>query len=100
MIDKSISVKHSAYMNFKKATDGLLDRISHEQLAEALGVSVASIRQARLSESAKAHRQPPAEWEQAVIRLAQKRALHYKLLVEALEDKLQSRPRSSDLKTR
>lgn len=30
-------------MNFKEATDGLFDRIDHAELAETLGVSVASI---------------------------------------------------------
>jgi hypothetical protein len=71
-------------MNFKEATDGLFDRISHEELAEALGVSVASIRQARLSPNAKAHREPPERWKAAVIRLAQKRAAHYKRLADNL----------------
>ena len=36
-------------MNFREATDGLFSRVSHEDLARALGVSVASIRQARLN---------------------------------------------------
>ncbi len=37
-------------MNFKEATDGLFDRIDHTELAEALGVSVASVRQAQAIE--------------------------------------------------
>jgi hypothetical protein len=72
-------------MDFKEATDALFDRISHEELAESLGVSVAAIRQARLSSAAMAYRQPPPNWEKSVIRLAQKRAVHYKLLVEKIE---------------
>ncbi len=68
-------------MNFKEATDGLFDRISHEELADALGVSVAAIRQARLSPAAKAYRTPPREWQDAVIRLAEKRLTHYKRLI-------------------
>jgi hypothetical protein len=68
-------------MNFKEATDGLFDRISHEELAEALGGSVASIRQARLGPQARARRQPPSGWEAAVLRLAQKRLAHYQRIV-------------------
>jgi hypothetical protein len=71
-------------MNFKEATDRLFDRIDHTELAEALGVSVASIRQARWSPDAKAHRQPPEDWEEAVRRLAEKRAKHYKRLADNL----------------
>lgn len=71
-------------MNFKDATDGLFDRISHEELADALGVSVASIRQARLPETAKARREAPKNWQEAVIRLAEKRLKHYRQLIEQL----------------
>ena len=84
MIDKSPLVKQSAYMNFKQATDGLLDRISHEELADALGVSVASIRQARLPETAKAYRNPPPGWQDKVIRLSERRIMHYRKLIEVL----------------
>jgi hypothetical protein len=72
-------------MNFKEATDGLFDRTSHEELADALGVSVASIRQARLSPDARAFREPPAGWCKAVIGLAEKRAAHYRKLIERLQ---------------
>ena len=83
--DKSQLVNGTAYMNFKEATDILFDRVGHEEMADALGVSVAAIRQARLSVSAKAYRQPPPNWEKVVVRLAQKRAIHYKQLVEKIE---------------
>jgi hypothetical protein len=82
MLDKPLLVKHSAYMNFKEATDGLFDRISHEELAEALGVSVASIRQARLPEAAKAYRHPPAGWQDKVIRMSERRVMHYRQLID------------------
>jgi hypothetical protein len=82
MLDKPPSVKHSAYMNFKDATDGLFDRISHDELAEALGVSVASIRQARLPEGANASRKPPPGWEDQIIRLSERRIMHYRQLIE------------------
>ena len=72
-------------MDFKKTTDDLLESVSHEELAKALGVSVATIRQARLSESAKARRSPPEGWEAGVLRLAKKRVSHFQRLVERLE---------------
>jgi hypothetical protein len=82
MLDKPPLVKHSAYMTFKEATDGLFGRISHEDLAEALGVSVASIRQARLPETAKAYRHPPPNWEDKIIRLSERRIMHYRQLID------------------
>lgn len=72
-------------MNFKKATDELLAGITHEELASALGVSVPTVRQARLAESAKAHRSPPVGWESVILRLAKQRAEHFKRLVGRLE---------------
>lgn len=56
-------------MDFQAATDGLFSRVDHEDLAKALGVSVASIRQARLKPDASARRRrlptgtpPTYEW--------------------------------------
>ncbi len=72
-------------MDFKEATDGLFDRISHEELADALGVSVASIRQARLNPKANAHRQPPPGWEAVALELAKKRVVSYQRLVVKLD---------------
>ena len=72
-------------MDFKTITDALFDRVSHEDLAGELGVSVAAIRQARLGVSAKAHRAPPKDWERAVIDLAEKRIRSYHELIGALE---------------
>ena len=71
-------------INFRKATDQLLEGISHEELANALGVSVATVRQARLDESAKSHRSAPKDWEPVVRQLAEKRAQHFRRLVEKL----------------
>jgi hypothetical protein len=77
-------VNRTAYMTFKKATDRLFSRVHHEDLAKALGVSVASIRQARLSPGALAHRSPPPDWESAVLRLAEERLSHFRKLVEEI----------------
>ena len=71
-------------MTFKKATDRLFSRVDHEDLATALGVSVASIRQARLSPDALAHRTPPPDWETAVLRLAEERVSHFRKLIEEI----------------
>jgi hypothetical protein len=71
-------------MDFRKATDDLFERIGHEDLAQALGVSVASIRQARLRQDAGAHRAPPQNWEIAVVRLAKRRMALYRDLIDAL----------------
>jgi hypothetical protein len=71
-------------MDFKQATDALFDNISHVDLAEALGVSVASIRQARLDRASAAHRSPPEAWKAAVIRLAEQRITHYRTLIDKL----------------
>jgi hypothetical protein len=60
-------------MDFKTATDRLFRTVTHAELAAALGCSVATIRQARLSPDANAHRSPPAGWEDAVRRLARER---------------------------
>jgi hypothetical protein len=72
-------------MNFREATDALFERVTHDDLAEALGVSVPSIRQARLDSKAMAFRQPPDGWERAVTALAEARALHFQKLARKLK---------------
>lgn len=79
-----VLVNGTAYMTFKKVTDRLFSRVVHEDLAHALGVSVASIRQARLSPDAVAHRTPPPDWETAVLRLAEERVSHFRKLIEEI----------------
>ena len=71
-------------MNFKQATDELFDRVDHAELAKALGVSVASIRQARLSPQAKAFREPPKNWSESVVKLAERRVAQYRKLIDRL----------------
>ena len=72
-------------MNFRDATDALFERVTHEALAEALGASVPSIRQARLDPKAMAYRNPPEGWEGAVVSLAESRARHYRDLAQKLK---------------
>jgi hypothetical protein len=77
-------------MDFKEATDDLCDTVSHEELAKALGVSVATVRQARLQASAKAHRSPPENWKEAVARLADQQIERYRRLLRELKAMPQS----------
>lgn len=87
MIDNWPAVNRNAYMNFREATDSLFARIDHEDLAGTLGVSVASIRQARLKNTARSHRVPRRGWEAAVIGLAKQKILQYQELIRTLEMK-------------
>lgn len=61
-------------MDFKTATDRVAGCISHAEIAEAAGVSVQTIRQARLDPSAPGHRPPPAGWREVLARLARGKA--------------------------
>lgn len=73
-------------MDFKKATDALFDRVTHEDLASELGVSVPAIRQARLTGKSLAHREPPPGWEKGVQTLASAQIRRYeKLLAELVK---------------
>jgi len=71
-------------MDFRKATDELCARIDHDDIAEALGVSIQTVRQARMAANVPAHRSPPDQWEKALIRLAEKRLSHYRKLIDRL----------------
>lgn len=73
-------------MDFREATESLCTGVSHEELAKALGVSVATVRQARLRPEAKAHRSPPGHWKIAVRRLAEERLSQYRHLLDSLID--------------
>jgi hypothetical protein len=78
-------------MDFREATDGLFARVDHEDLAKALGVSIAAVRQARLKPGANAHRSPPSDWRNAVIRLAESRVWHYRELIRSLRERQEGR---------
>lgn len=82
-------------MNFRTATDGLLASISHEELAAALDVSIATVRQARLDPQAKAHRSPPEGWEGVVIQMAETRAEHFNRLAARLRSRWKPKGRRS-----
>lgn len=71
-------------MNFKEATDLLCEGLGHEDVAKMLNVSVQTVRQARLSPTAKAYRRPPDGWEAAVKRLSEARIADLQTLTERL----------------
>jgi hypothetical protein len=71
-------------MKFREAVDALCSALAHEDEAKALGVSVQTIRQARMQEDSKSYREPPPNWELALIRLAENRVSYYRRMVERL----------------
>ena len=72
-------------MNFKQATDALLEAVTLEDLAKAMGVSVQSLRQARAGENTTAYRSPPQGWEAAVMRLAKERGKRLNTLANRVQ---------------
>jgi hypothetical protein len=72
-------------MNFREAVDALCAPLSHEDVAKALGVSLQTVRQARLKEDSDAFRAPPKKWNSAIIRLAEARVSYYRKLIEKLK---------------
>jgi methyltransferase (TIGR00027 family) len=62
-------------VDYKEATDRLLERITTEDLASELGISQNAIARARLDPATRDFRPPPIGWQAAVARLAGERAL-------------------------
>lgn len=71
-------------MDFKTATDRVAGCISHAEIAEAAGVSVQTIRQARLDPSAPGHRPPPVGWQTVLAQLARERSRELSLFADGL----------------
>jgi len=69
-------------MNFREATDQLCQKVDHEDVAKALGVSVQSVRQARLPKATKAKRGAPKDWPYAIIRLAEQQIMRNRRLID------------------
>ncbi len=61
-------------MDYKEATDRLLERITTTDLAEELGVSQNAVARARLDPTTRDFRPPPKGWAAAVARVAGRRA--------------------------
>jgi hypothetical protein len=69
---------------FPDATDRLTNAVTHQQLADRLGVSVQRVRQARLPDGHAGKRPPPPGWEAAVVELARQQARQLDALADAL----------------
>lgn len=61
-------------MDFKTATDQVAGCITHAEIAEAAGVSLQTIRQARMDPDLPSYRNPPAGWQGVLARLARQRS--------------------------
>lgn len=70
-------------MDFKKAVDELMGMTIGE-IAQALGVSSPTVKQARLESSAKAYRNPPHGWEVKLAKIARQRAARLSRLADRL----------------
>ncbi len=77
-------VSRTGDLSFADATDALLVSISREDIADRLGVSVATVKQARLPVEAHAHRPPPKGWRSAVLAVAEEMAEHYRRLADQI----------------
>jgi hypothetical protein len=71
-------------MDFKKITDALYARVTSDDLAKEAGVSVQSMRQARMGAEKGGKRSPPPGWQQAALRLAEKQIAHFQKLAAKL----------------
>lgn len=72
-------------MDFKTATDRVSGCISHAEIAEAAGVSIQSIRQARMDPSSASYRSPPVDWQQVLIALMRARSAELSRLADEME---------------
>ena len=72
-------------MNFREASDALCANLGHNEVAKALGISVQSVRQGRMSAESSGFRAPPKNWKNVAIRLAEERVWHYRMLIDSLQ---------------
>lgn len=72
-------------MNFKQATDALLESVTLDDLAKEMGISVQALRQARTAETSTAYRSPPPNWEKAIYDIAMRKERHFIALANRLK---------------
>jgi hypothetical protein len=72
-------------MDFRTAVNVLGRQITTAEIAEAVGMSPSSIRQARLQEGAPGYRNPPKVWKPGLIALAEARKKELDELLDALQ---------------
>lgn len=73
-------------MDFKTATDRVAGCITHAEIAEACGVSLQSIRQARMDPNSPSYRNPPGGWEVVLARLARARSAELLRFAETISE--------------
>jgi hypothetical protein len=73
-------------MDFRETVDELCAPLDHKKVADALGVSLQAVRQARMAEQSSAFRAPPKHWKDTIIRLAERRIMHYRKLIERVRE--------------
>jgi hypothetical protein len=71
-------------MTFKEASELLRSGATDRAIAEALSVSVASVRQYRLEPSSKSYRKPPGNWKDKIVRLAEIEIMKQRDLINSL----------------
>jgi len=84
-------------MTFLEATKELLARaVSLDDIANEAGVELLAIRRARLDPSNASYENPPLNWQQAMARLARKRARSLEALADQMERELLTMPEGPD----
>ena len=84
-------------MTFLEATQELMARaISLDDVADEAGVEVRAIRCARLDPSNASYENPPLNWQEAMARLARKRARSLEALADQMERELSTMPEGPD----
>ena len=74
-------------MTFRDATDRLRGfGFKHREMAAKLGVSVQSIRQARLDRRSRSYRRPPRGWQKGFAEMATDRARRWRDIACELEE--------------
>jgi hypothetical protein len=72
-------------MDFKTATDRVGGCITHAEIAEAAGVSIQTIRQARMDPNSTSYRNPPTGWQAVLARLARARSKELQAFADFIE---------------
>jgi hypothetical protein len=80
-----VNVKEGA-MNFRQCTDRLLEKITLDDLAKEMDVSVQSLRQARAEPHSTAYRSPPQGWANAGRTLARKRIKSLEKMLKTMDE--------------
>lgn len=72
-------------MDFRRAVERLNECTTREELADALGVSFWTVKQALLPAESAGHRSPPSGWRAVLAQVARARARRFDALAEQLE---------------